>query len=90
MWLQPLAPLATALEGTLLGALEITHVAIRTVVSATMSCGFLWWANMQHMGLTGVWVGLVLVIILNMLFDILKMISAASPLAKVKSEVKSQ
>ena len=90
LWLQPFAPLATALEGTLLGALEITHVAIRTVVSATMSCGFLWWANMQHLGLFGVWGGLVLVVILNMLFDIWKMISTGSPLARMKAQSKRQ
>ena len=88
--LQPFAPFATALEGTLLGALEIPHVAIRTVLSATISCGFLYWANMNHIGLLGVWCGLVLVIFLNMLCDFWKMTSAGSPLVKVREQDMTQ
>lgn len=82
-YVQPIAPFATSLEGTLLGALEIPHVAIRTVLSATISCSFLYWANMQQIGLLGVWSGLVLVIFLNMLFDMWKMTSSGSPLRRV-------
>ncbi|KAL3162098.1 hypothetical protein ABBQ38_009164 [Trebouxia sp. C0009 RCD-2024] len=81
----PFAPFATSLEGTLLGALEISHVAIRTILSAAVSCSFLYWANMQQIGLFGVWGGLVLVIFLNMLFDIWKMTSPGSPLRKVRN-----
>ena len=81
--MQPFAPFATSLEGTLLGALEIPHVAVRTILSAAVSCSFLYWANMQQIGLLGVWGGLVLVIFLNMLFDIWKMTSSRSPLRKV-------
>lgn len=84
--LQPFAPFATSLEGTLLGALEIPHVAIRTILSATVSCSFLYWANMHHIGLLGVWSGLVLVIFLNMLCDIWKMTSSSSPFLKVTDE----
>jgi len=86
LWLQPFAPFATSLEGTLLGALEIPHVAIRTILSATISCSFLYWANMQNIGLLGVWSGLVLVIFLNMLCDIWKMTSSSSPFVKVIDE----
>ena len=85
--LQPFAPFATSLEGTLLGALEIPHVAIRTILSATISCSFLYWANMQQIGLLGVWTGLVLVIFLNMLFDIWKMTSSSSPLRQAHGKV---
>ncbi|DBB10527.1 TPA: hypothetical protein ACH3X3_002065 [Trebouxia sp. C0006] len=85
-FVMPFAPFATSLEGTLLGALEIPHVAIRTILSATVSCSFLYWANMQHIGLLGVWSGLVLVIFLNMLCDIWKMTSSSSPFVKVIDE----
>lgn len=87
--LQPFAPFGTALEGTLLGALEIPHVAMRTILSATISCSFLYWANMQHIGLLGVWSGLVLVIFINMLCDIWKMTSPSSPLVKVSGSAPS-
>ena len=81
--LQPLAPFGSALEGTLLGSLEIPHVAIRTIFSAAISCGFLSWANANHLGLAGVWLGLLLVIFCNMLTDAWKVTSSSSPFKKV-------
>ena len=88
--MQPLAPFASALEGTLLGALEIPHVAIRTILSASVSCAFLYWANAQSLGLTGVWIGLVLVISCNMLTDAWKVTSAWSPFKRVAKQQDSR
>ena len=76
---QPFAPCATALEGTLLGALEIKHIAGRTVLSAGVSCAFLYWASGAGLGLTGVWIGLCLVTTGNLFSDAWKIMSQGSP-----------
>ena len=77
--LQPFAPCATALEGTLLGALEINHIAGRTILSAGVSCAFLYWASGAGLGLTGVWIGLCLVTTGNLFSDAWKVMSRGSP-----------
>ena len=77
--LQPFAPCATALEGTLLGALEIKHIAGRTILSAGVSCAFLYWASSAGLGLTGVWIGLCLVTTGNLFSDAWKVMSQGSP-----------
>ncbi|KAK9811654.1 hypothetical protein WJX72_007696 [[Myrmecia] bisecta] len=78
----PFAPCATTLEGTLLGAFNITHVAMRTVVSAVVSCSWLYLVAPRYdLGLLGVWVGVVLLVLTNCLCDAWKLNSRWSPLA---------
>ena len=54
---QPLAPCALALEGTVLGASEITWVGGRTVGSAAAALGVLQLGSAMGWGLRGVWAG---------------------------------
>ena len=58
MSLQPLIPANTILEGRLLGGMETTFVARRTILSAGISCVGLVAARMVGGGLLGVWLAL--------------------------------
>lgn len=78
-----------ALEGTLLGALHIKWVGARTIVSAMLSVGFQMWAQGAGWGLTGVWVGLVLLVLSNALLDAVKVLFVSSPLAEDGGEAAS-
>ena len=44
---QPLAPCALSLEGTVLGASQITWVGGRTILSAIAACSFFWLSSQQ-------------------------------------------
>lgn len=80
--MQPLAPIALALEGTLLGALRITWVGGRTIISALASVAFQLWAQHANWGLQGVWIGMVMLVVGNAVLDGLKMTFLDSPLKK--------
>ena len=55
--MQPLAPCALSLEGTVLGASQITWVGGRTVVSAIASLSFFSLVSTKGWGLPGIWGG---------------------------------
>jgi hypothetical protein len=87
VYMQPFAPFATTLEGTLLGALEIPHVAGRTILSAVIACGFLYWSKLNGLGLIGVWLGMTLVVVCNMFADLYKITSSSSPVRQTSTQV---
>lgn len=78
---QPLAPCALSLEGTVLGASQITWVGGRTVLSAAAALGFFSLVSSQGWGLPGVWAGMVLLVICNALLDAWLLLSKHSPIA---------
>jgi hypothetical protein len=78
---QPLAPCALSLEGTVLGASQITWVGGRTVVSAAASLLFFRMASAQGWGLPGIWAGMVLLVFSNALLDAWLLLSKRSPIA---------
>ena len=57
---QPLAPCALSLEGTVLGASQITWVGGRTVLSAIVALSFFSLVSSQGWALPGIWAGGVL------------------------------
>ncbi|KAK9819566.1 hypothetical protein WJX81_006785 [Elliptochloris bilobata] len=81
----PLAPCALALEGTVLGASEITWVGGRTVASAAAALGVLQLGRAMGWGLCGVWAGMVSLVLCNFAFDAMRLGSRWSPLAPVHS-----
>ena len=56
--MQPLAPCALSLEGTVLGASQITWVGGRTVLSAIVALSFFSLVSSQGWALPGIWAGL--------------------------------
>ena len=78
--MQPLIPIATILEGTLLGALETGYIAKRTGVSLTLSLAMIYASQMAlQMGLMGIWVGMATFIVSNICFDTYRLLSPSSP-----------
>ena len=55
--MQPLAPCALSLEGTVLGASQITWVGGRTVLSAIVALSFFSLVSSQGWALPGIWAG---------------------------------
>lgn len=79
--MQPFAPCALALEGTVLGASQITWVGGRTVASAAVSLLFFRLVSAQGWGLPGIWAGMVLLVLCNALLDAWLLLSSRSPIA---------
>ena len=79
--LQPLIPIATILEGTLLGALDTDYIAKRTGASLTLSLAMIYASQIAfHMGLVGIWVGMATFIVSNSIMDTIRLLSPSSPL----------
>jgi len=56
---QPLIPVATVLEGALLGAVDTAYIAKRTGLSIAIALGIIYASqSLMHMGLLGIWAGL--------------------------------
>ena len=85
--LQPLAPLALSLEGAILGASQITYVGARTIAAAFGALGVLRFGAGRGWGLAGIWVGMVSLVLLNAVFDALRLISSYSPLKEGKLKI---
>lgn len=78
---QPLIPLATILEGTLLGALDTGYIAKRTGVSLCLSLAMIYASQMLlHLGLVGIWIGMATFIVSNTVMDTARLLSPSSPL----------
>ncbi|CAL5229571.1 g12927 [Coccomyxa viridis] len=77
----PLAPCALSLEGTVLGASQITWVGGRTVLSAIVALSFFSLVSSQGWALPGIWAGMVLLVFCNGLLDAWLLLSKRSPLA---------
>lgn len=58
--MQPLAPCALSLEGTVLGASQIAWVGGRTVLSAIVALSFFSLVSSQGWALPGIWAGLLI------------------------------
>ena len=86
-YLQPLAPLALSLEGAILGASQITYVGARTIAAALGALGMLRFGAGRGWGLAGIWVGMVSLVLLNAVFDALRLISPYSPLKEAKLKI---
>ena len=79
--LQPLIPLATILEGTLLGALDTGYIAKRTGMSLGLSLATIYASQMAlHLGLVGIWIGMATFIVSNTVMDTARLLSPSSPL----------
>jgi len=78
---QPFAPCALSLEGTVLGASQITWVGGRTMVSAAVALGFFSLVSSRCWGLPGIWAGMVLLVICNAILDAWLLLSKRSPIA---------
>ena len=88
--MQPLIPIATILEGALLGALDTGYIAKRTGASLGLSLAVIYASQMVlHMGLVGIWIGMGTFFASNTVMDTLRMLSPSSPLpvAVLPSEV---
>ncbi|KAK9812589.1 hypothetical protein WJX73_010830 [Symbiochloris irregularis] len=81
-----LAPVATTLEGTLMGSEQYPWLGGRTLASAAVAVGVLTLSSRCHWGLPGVWLGLVSLVACNGLLDgwrLLQKDSPVAPLSKV-------
>ena len=78
---QLLAPVATTLEGTLMGSEKYTWVGARTVAAAATALGVLTLSSRFHWGLPGVWLGLVSLVACNGLLDGWRLLQKDSPVA---------
>ena len=78
---QPLIPVATILEGALLGALDTGYIAKRTGVSLCLALGIIYGSQMVlQLGLIGVWIGMATFFAANTIMDTLRIVSPGSPL----------
>lgn len=78
---QLLAPVATTLEGTLMGSEKYTWLGARTVAAAVTALGVLTLSSHFHWGLPGIWLGLVSLVACNGLLDGWRLLQKDSPLA---------
>ena len=78
---QPLIPVATILEGALLGALDTGYIAKRTGVSLGLALAIIYGSQMGlHLGLIGVWIGMGTFFASNAIMDTFRIMSPGSPL----------
>ena len=78
---QPLIPVATILEGALLGALDTGYIAKRTGVSLCLALAIIYGSQMVlHLGLVGVWIGMGTFFASNAVMDTFRIMSPGSPL----------
>ena len=79
--MQPLIPVATILEGALLGALDTGYIAKRTGVSLALALAIIYGSQMAlQLGLVGVWIGMGTFFASNAIMDTFRIMSPGSPL----------
>lgn len=77
----PLIPVATILEGALLGALDTSYIAKRTALGISIALAIIYTSqNVFHVGLIGIWVGLASFFASNAVCDTARLMSSSSPL----------
>ncbi len=78
---QPLIPVATVLEGALLGAVDTAYIAKRTGLSIAIALAVIYGSqSFLHAGLLGIWGGLASFLTSNAICDTLRLMSPSSPL----------
>jgi putative MATE family efflux protein len=77
----PLIPMATVLEGALLGAVDTSYIAKRTGLGIAIALAVIYGSqSVLHMGLLGIWAGLASFLFSNTVCDTLRLMSPGSPL----------
>lgn len=77
----PLIPVATILEGALLGALDTSYIAKRTALGISIALAIIYTSqNVFHVGLIGIWVGLASFFASNAVCDTARLMSSSSPI----------
>ena len=80
-FLQPFSPMQNALEGVLLGSMQLPYLFRRTIAAGLLGCAWQWGAARAGWGLPGVWLGILMLPAVYLLHDSLHLKSRESPFA---------